>query len=302
MFPAERLKGIAPFVYAADAGSFVDAADCLNITSSAVSKSVARLERRLGVTLFERTTRRLSLTDAGRAFYETCSRVLNDLAEAEAVLASQKVDPAGRIRIDLPAAFGRMRVMPLLLKFCEDYPKLSPEISFTDRLVDILEERIDVAVRIGGQGHWPSGLGHDYLGNEKLIFCASPGYLARKPAPVAMTNIEHHACVVYGKPDGTVGPWLFAGPGGDVVRCVPRYRLLAGDASAQVAAVVAGMGIAQVATWLVQDELRTGALVEVMSDLSTAGLPLYLAWPRARQLTPKIDALLKALRSDLRID
>lgn len=302
MFPAERLKGITPFVYAADAGSFVSAAERLNITSSAVSKSVARLESRLGVALFERTTRSLSLTDAGRAFYETCTRVLADLAEAEAVLASQKVDPVGRIRIDLPASFGRLRVMPILLEFCASYPNLRPEISFTDRFVDIVDERIDVAVRIGGAGDWPNALGHRYLGNERLIFCASPAYLAHASMPLAIDDIARHECVVYGKPDGTVSPWLFASPDGDVVKLTPRHRILAGDSSAQVAAVLAGLGLAQLATWLVQDELKSGALLEVMSHLATDGLPLYLVWPRARQLTPKIDALLEALQRDLRID
>ncbi|MBN8167576.1 LysR family transcriptional regulator, partial [Burkholderia multivorans] len=139
----------------------------------AVSKSVARLERRLGVVLFERTTRRLVLTDAGRAFYETCTRILAELAEAEAVLAAQQREPVGTVRIALPASFGRLCVVPVLVRFSEQYPDVRPHLLFTDRFVDLAEEGIDLAVRIGGPPGLPPSLGRRFLGRERLIFCAA---------------------------------------------------------------------------------------------------------------------------------
>ena len=143
MIPSERLKGIEVFVCVADAGSFTAAADRLSLSASAVGKSVARLEDRVGARLFERSTRRLALTDAGAAFHRTCVRVLDELQEAEAALAAQRQEPAGCLRVDLPATFGKRKVLPLLLQFARRHPRLQPRVTFTDRFVDLAEEGID---------------------------------------------------------------------------------------------------------------------------------------------------------------
>lgn len=302
MIPSERLKGIETFVATADAGSFTAAAEQLHLTSSAVSKSVARLEDRLGTRLFERTTRRLALTDAGAAFYRTCVRVLVDLEEAEAVLAAQHSEPVGRLRLDAPATFGRLRVWPLLLQFSRQHPHLRPHVSLTDRFVDLLEEAIDVAVRIGGPDHWPSSVGHRYLGCERLIFCASPDYLARNGTPTSSAELSRHDAVLYGKADGTTGPWLIAHDAGMIERRTMEGRIIVGNGEAQVTAVKAGCGIAQLATWLVCDEIARGELVQILPELTTDGLPLNLVWPIGRQLQPKVDAMLELLAAELRID
>lgn len=296
----ERLTGIAPFVYAADCGSFVAASEQLNLTGSAISKSVARLEQRLGVRLFERTTRQLKLTDAGQAFYETCTRILYDLAEAESVLAAQKTTPAGRLRIDLPASFGRLKVMPVLTDFCHRHPYLRPYITFTDRLVDLAEEGIDVAVRIGGINELPPAIGHRYLGCERLIFCTTPAYLARRGLPATLGDLADHDNIVYGNANGAMKPWSFPP---DVVTRPPvmGYRMMVSDSEAQLAALRAGLGIAQIATWLVDECLENGTFVQVLKDVSLDGLPLHLVWPKNKQLLPKVDALLQALTEGLAI-
>lgn len=301
MVPSERLKGIEAFVATADAGSFTAAAERLNLTNSAVGKTVARLEARLNARLFDRTTRRLSLTDAGAAFYRICVRVLDELEAAEQVLAAEHLEPSGRLRVDLPATFGCVLVMPLLLAFNKLHPAVQPHISFTDRFVDVVEEGIDVAVRIGGPDHWPSNLGHRYLGNERLIFCAAPDYLVRHGTPASVDELSEHHTVTYRRADGSPSPWRITQGTGPVERRPVEGRLVVGHGEAQVAAVLAGFGIAQLATWLVHEPLRDGRLLQILPEAETDGLPLHLVWPRSRQLQPKVDALLTYLGAGLRI-
>lgn len=307
VIPSERLKGIEAFVCTADAGSFTAAGARLNLTNSAVSKSVARLEARLGSRLFERTTRRLTLTDAGAAFYETCVRVLGDLADAESVLAAHRSEIVGRLKVDVPIAFGRMQAMPLLLAFAERHPNVRPSITFTDRKVDIVEEGIDVAIRIGASATWADNLGHRHLGNERVIFCAAPAYLERRGTPRSPDDLPTFDCILYGRADGSTIDWRFADPSGHdpsgrVEQRTMDPRIVLGSAEAQVGAVKAGFGIAQLATWLIKDELDRGDLVEILPQWATVGLPLHLVWPIRRQLSPKVDALLEALTQGLRID
>ncbi|TWD57996.1 LysR family transcriptional regulator [Agrobacterium vitis] len=300
MFETERLKGIEAFVQAAQTGSFTAAAHRLNLTNSAIGKSVARLEARLGRRLFERTTRRLALTDAGEAFYAICSRALADLAEAEAVMVAHDREPVGRLKINVPVAFGHMRVMPIILALAEMHPGLRPEVHFTDRFVDVVEESVDVAVRITASEVWPEALGRRYLGREKLIICAAPSFLARCGTPHSFDDLNGMA-ILYGRPDGTTMPWRIVTEHGLVESKSFEGRLALGSAEAQVAAVKAGLGVAQLATWLIEDALETGELVEIMPEMAVDGLPLYLVWPRARQLSPKIDAAIEMLSHSLRI-
>ncbi len=302
MHASERIKGIDVFVAAVDAGSFTAAADRLNLTNSAVGKAVARLEARLGVRLFERTTRRQSLTDAGQAFYRTCQRVLGELEEAEHVLKAEDAVPVGTLRIDLPATYGRMRVMPVLLDFLKTYPGVQPQISFTDRFVDLVEDGVDVAVRIGGGGTWPAPIGYRFLGRERRIFCCAPSYLARVgPIDDELEALASLDAVLYRRPDGTSIPWFIQCGGAPVEHCHPPARLAVGNADAWADAVVQGFGVAQLSTWLVEDRLASGELVEIAPSLAADGLPLYLLWQRSRQLLPKVDALLNHLGSHLQV-
>ncbi len=300
MYSSERLKGIDVFVCAVDAGSFTAAAERLNVTNSAVGKAVARLEARLGVKLFERTTRKLSLTHAGQAFYRTCQRVLGELEEAELVLKAEDSVPVGKLRIDLPASYGRLRVMPLVFDFLKSYPGVQPQISFTDRFVDLVEDGIDVAVRIGGSDAWPAPIGYQYLGRERRIFCCAPDYLERHgPIPNQVAALAGVDAVLYRRPDGMPTPWLIQCGDAPVEHYHPVGGIEIGSADAWAEAVVQGMGVAQISTWLIEDRLSNGELVEVLPSLAVDGSPLYLLWQRSRQLLPKVDALLKHLGAGL---
>lgn len=295
MLTQDRLKGITPFVASVEQGSFTAAAEVLHLTSSAVSKSIARLEARLGSRLFERTTRKLTLTDAGQAFYETCTRVLSELGEAESVLAAQRTIPVGRLRLGVPNTFGRMHVVPLLTQFCLEHPEMQINLGFSDRFVDLFEEGVDIAVRIGGPTEYPASLGHRFLGNERLMFCASPTYLTRHGTPESLDALSQHRAIVYDRVDGSTSPWHLKSPDGRMtLRNVP-HRMALGDGEAQVQAVVAGLGVAQMASWLMEKQLKSGELVPILPELDVEGLPLSIVWPRKKQLTPKVGALLAVL-------
>ncbi|MGY4495535.1 LysR family transcriptional regulator [Pseudomonas sp. TE3610] len=300
MFSSERLKGIDVFVSVADLGSFTAASERLNLSVSAVSKGIARLESRLGARLFNRTTRRLALTDAGQTFYRTCTAVLSDLEQVELALTAEQAEPYGRLRIDLPASYGRLHVLPLVLEFVKQHPRLLPHVSFTDRFVDPVQDGIDIVVRIGGPDAWPAALGHRYIGAQRMIFCAAPEYLAGHGVPQTVDDLEHHQCVGYGQTDGLVGPWYFKGKqAGDMERRIMHPRIAVGDGEGEVMAVLAGLGIAQLPTWLVQRHLDSGAMVEVLPQLATDGLPMNLVWLKSREGLPKVRGLLDYLTTRL---
>jgi DNA-binding transcriptional LysR family regulator len=300
MFSSERLKGIDVFVCVAESGSFKAAAERMSLTGSAISKSVARLESRLGARLFDRTTRRVSLTDAGTAFYRTCTGVLADLEEAELSLRAEDAEPQGRVRLDLPAAFGRSQVLPIILRCIQDYPRLVPHISFTDRFIDPLQEGVDIVVTIGGSQVWPDTLGHRYLGREWHVFCASPVYLAKHGVPMTDRDLEHHQCIAYGWPDGKLSPWNFSGERpGETIRKQVSPALVVGDGEGLVVAVSSGCGIAQLPSWLIQRQLEEGTLIEVLPHLATDGMVINLVWQKSREQLPKVSALLDVLAANL---
>jgi DNA-binding transcriptional LysR family regulator len=290
-----RLKDILPFVASVECGSFTAAAERLHVTGSAVSKSVSRLETRLGSRLLERTTRSLHLTDAGSAYYQTCLRILEDLAEAEAVLAAQRTIPSGRLRLAVPTTYGRLNVMPLLMPFCQQHPELALSLSFSDRFVDLFEEGVDVAVRIGGAPDLPASLGWRNMGREQMQFCASPAYLAREGRPEDEAALLNHRAILYERVDGSTKPWLFITEDGQPHWREVPYRLALGDVDAQLQAVIAGLGVAQMPSWLIQRAVKQGDLEIILPQLQPDGLTLSVVWPRRKQFLPKVDALLSAL-------
>lgn len=291
----QRLKDIVPFVACVEEGSFTRAAERLHLTGSAVSKSISRLEARLGSRLLERTTRRLQMTDAGHAYYQTCIRILEELAEAESVLAAHRSIPSGRLRLAVPTTYGRLGVMPLLLPFCQQHPEIELSLAFSDRFVDLFEEGIDVAVRIGNAAEVAASLGSRLLGREKMVFCASPAYLQRHGRPQTKEQLLAQRAILYERVDGSAKPWLFTTADGHPEWRTVSWRMALGDVDAQLQAVCGGLGVAQMPTWLIHEQLRRGELEIILPHLQPDGLALTLVWPRRKQLLPKVDALLAAL-------
>ena len=200
----ERISGISTFVNVVEAGSFALAASRLRVTRSAVGKAIARLEHRLGVRLFHRTTRRQSLTDDGQAYYEHYVRALAELDAAEAAFENGRREPRGRLRISAPVLFGRYCVAPLLIGLARAHPQLELELSFSDRVVDLAEEGFDLGIRVGRLPDSATLVARQ-LGVQRMGICASPAYLARHGCPRTIEDLAGHAGIVYGQ-SGRVAP------------------------------------------------------------------------------------------------
>lgn len=293
-----HLQGISAFVHAVEAGSFTAAAARMGVSKSAIGKSVARLEERLGIRLLDRTTRSLNLTTEGQAYYQSCLKVLEELNAAETLLASRTHVVSGTLRISLPISFGRLCVMPVLEEVADRNPDLDLNISFTDRQVDLVEEGIDLVVRLGDTGDHASLIGRR-IGTQRSIICAAPAYLDRHGRPTSVEELGDHDCLAFAK-DGRPLPWVVCGPGGTVRPFViqPRHTISHGEALRD--ATVNGLGVAYLSTWLAADELRCGRLEVVLIATPTEDVPITVLWPRSRDLAPKVrvvvDALMEALK------
>lgn len=294
-YSAARLQGITVFVQAVEAGSFTAAAQRVGLSKSAVGKSVATLEGRLGVRLLDRTTRRLALTAEGADFYQSCLRVLAELDAAEARAASRRREVSGTLRISLPVSFGRRWVMPVLCELARQYSQLTLDVAFTDRVVDLLEDNTDLAVRLGELGDSAS-LCARHLGHQRLVVCGSPDYFARRGYPVSADDLANHDCITF-RQGGFVFPWQLLDSQGAAIHARMTGRHIISDGEALRTAVLDGLGIGQLPTWLVADALQRGTLVAVLAPQGVQGSPIHALWPATRDLAPKIRAAVDALLS-----
>ena len=294
----DRLAGITAFVQAAQAGSFALAAERLRLTRSAVQKSVARLEERLGTRLFLRTTRRQTLTADGEAFYAHCVRALAELESGEATLSAARVAPQGRLHVSAPVLFGRRCVAPVLLELAARYPKLELQATFTDRVVDLVDESVDLVVRSGALPSAPVDLVARKLGEQAMRLCASPDYLARHGTPATVTELDGHHCVLYasGRRDAA---WPLADDTGSMRAVTMKSRLRFDDLETIVAAVKAGAGIARLPCWLVADDVRDGSLVQLLPRTSGPRIDVHLAWRRTRHLPTRVRLAIDMLAARL---
>ncbi|KAB2686444.1 LysR family transcriptional regulator [Brucella pseudogrignonensis] len=298
MISNERLNGIRAFVQAEQSGSFAAASTVLGLSQSAVSKSVARLEDRLGVRLFHRTTRSLSLTDEGRIYLESCRRALEELANAETALSSRIAVPSGRVRINLPDLFGRKCVAPLLMQLAQAHPQLHFEVSFENRVVNLIEDGYDLAVRIGDLPD-STDLISKRVGQQDIIICASPSYISDYGKPLKQSDVQEHFCVTQFR-GGRNEPWVVLNQHGEKVRCDIRANHSFAAFDMIVDAGIAGLGLVQVPRWLVEDKLLSGALVQVLPDIRTPSLPIHIIWPGGRVLASRVRATIDIIAGGLR--
>lgn len=285
--------GIREFVSAAQSLSFTAAALELGVTSSAVGKSVTRLEARLGVKLLHRTTRRLVLTAEGEAYLASCLRVMDELAETQGFLTTGQQAPVGRLRIDLPAAFGRRHILPTLIDMAVRYQQLDLSVSFSERLVDIVNEGVDLVVRIGVLKD-DADIVARKLGSQSLLICATPAYLQAHGTPRAPDDLLHHDCIV-GWCNGTRKTWMLKDEKGQTHEHEVRVKHEVGDGEMLLNLTLAGSGLAQLPTWLVQTPVEQGLLVPVLEAYAGAEMPINVIWPRTRYLQPKVRMVVDEL-------
>lgn len=279
----DKTQEMASFIAVVEAGSFVAAADALGLSKAAVSRQVGDLEQRLGTRLLHRTTRRLSLTDDGQLFYARAKEVLAAIEEAEAEISSRSAEPSGLLRINAPLTFGVLHLAPLWGRFADAYPKVSLDIDLSDRIVDLVEEGYDLAVRIT---NLPSSqLVSRQLASSRMVLCASPDYIARNGVPARPRDLAVHRVIAYSY-WSTRDEWSFTGPDGEVrVRTQPRIRANNGDTCR--AAALAHQGIVLQPDFLVGGDLRQGTLVELLPDYASLTIGIHAVYPSRKHLPIK---------------
>lgn len=285
MAELDPLSGVTAFVTAARAGSFTLAAERLGITKSAVGKSVARLEKRLGVKLFHRTTRLTKLTVDGEAYFAACAAAIDEIAATEAALTSANRIISGRLRVDMPVAFGRRVLLPLLLEISRPHPGLSLTLSFTDATIDPLQDDVDLVIRFGALKD-SSHLVARHLVSQGRVICAAPEYLRRHGCPASLADLSAHQCIV-GMRKGPPLSWVVREEG-SVKQISPPPTHQLSDGEAMVDAAVAGFGICQVPSSLVRHHLEQGTLTALLQDYSTVPVDVHAVWARQVHLSPKV--------------
>lgn len=287
----DRFQEMQAFAAVVDAGSFVRAAESLQVSKTAVSRLVADLEARLGTRLLHRTTRRLSLTPEGEVFHERCRQLLDGVAEAEAELSTHTGEAVGQLRLNVPVSFGLLHLAPLWPAFMAMHPKVKLDITLADRLVDLVDEGYDLAVRIARLQ--PSSLVSRQLSSTRLVLCASPEYLQRHGIPVHPAALTQHSVIAYTLL--SMGDrWEFEGPQGTVsVTIAPQMRTNSGDTCC--AAALQHRGLVLQPTFLVGPHLASGALVEVLPQYRSIELGVFAVYPSRKHLTPKVRVLIDFL-------
>jgi DNA-binding transcriptional LysR family regulator len=284
----DRIDAIAVFIAVADHGSFAAAARRLGRSPASVTRAVADLESRLGVRLLTRTTRAVSTTEAGQRFLGGAKRVLADLDEIERAAAGQGTAPRGELRLTAPILFGRLHVLPIVTEFLDRFPEVQAALALVDRPVDLVEEGLDVAVRIGALGE--SSAVATRVGALRRIVVASPDYLARRGTPQRPADLTDHDVVAFSGIAG-VEHWVFRVAAGDVNVAI-RPRLVVSTAEAAIDAARAGFGLTRVLSYQAAGDVARGSLLRVLPAYEGDEVPIHLVYPGGRHPPPKLRAFL----------
>lgn len=293
-----QLGSIEQFCRAADLGSFRAAAESLGLTPAAVSRSIARLEARLGVRLFARTTRRVALTPEGRLYHGEARQALAQIEEAERALTGRQAEPRGLLRISVPTTYGHHRVLPLLGRFRERFPAVELEIGIANRNVDFVEEGYDLSVRLDPPPD--SRLVARKLEDATVGVFASPGYLARRGVPARLDDLARHDCIAFVRPStGRPMPWIFRDGGRDVDLAIDGAIRITDDVLGCLTAARGGAGLCQTYHFIAREAVAAGELVEVLAAYAGRGRPFSILFPRNRHLSARVRALVDFLVATL---
>ncbi|MFY9294497.1 MAG: LysR family transcriptional regulator [Methylorubrum rhodinum] len=297
----DRWQGMRVFVRVAECGGFAGAARALNMSPPAVTRAVAALEARIGARLLTRTTRRVALTEAGARYLEDCRRILAEIDEAEAVAAGAMAIPTGRLTVTAPVQFGRLYVLPVISEYLDRHPAVAARALFLDRVIDLVEEGADVALRIGPLPD--SGLSAIRVGSVRAVVCAAPAYLERHARPQAPGDLTAHAII--GRSDqAAVAEWRF---GPERRMAVPvRPRLVCNTIDGALAAALDGRGIVRLLSYQVAPALAEGRLVHLLEAHEGPPMPVHVVSPEGRRAPAKVRAFVELaverLRGDPRVN
>ncbi len=281
-----KLQAIEVFVQVVDTGSFTRAAENLKLPKATVSTLIQSLESSLSAKLLHRTTRKVSVTAEGAAYHERCLRILSDVREADESLSRTRRSPSGRLRIDAPTGLASLVIIPALPEFFARYPDIHLELGCSDRPVDLIEEGVDCAVRGGELGD--SRLVARRVGAMHYVTCASPAYIERHGRPLHPDDLARHRCVNYfSARTGEMFHWDFT-RGGERVQVVLPGQIALNDSYAYTAAGLSGLGIVQMANFLLRPMIEDGRFVPVLEDWSNDPMPIHVVFPQNRHLSNKV--------------
>ena len=294
----DRLFAMTTFVAVVDSGGFASAARKLNLSPPVVTRAVAELEERLGLRLLTRTTRVVRVTDAGARFADDCRRILGDIEEAETAATGTNAAPRGTLTLTAPVLFGHLYVTPILVDYLQRFPEVDAQCLFLDRIVNVVEEGVDVAVRIGELPD--SSLQATRVGRVRRVLVASPAYLLARGVPQRPQDLDQHS-IVLASAAAPVHEWRFNDGGKPLLqRLHARMRTTSNDSA--IAAAVAGLGITRLLSYQVAAHIKSGALQTVLEDFEAAPLPVNVLHHEGRRATQKVrsfvDMAVDALRAD----
>ncbi len=287
----DRIDLFRIYVRVAECASFTQAASSIGLPRSSVSTAIRDLETHVGARLLNRTTRRVSLTNDGIAFYERCQRLLADVEETEGLFRQSSADVGGRLRVDVPGRIGRLIIAPALPAFLARFPQLQVDLGITDRFVNLVEENVDCAIRVGPLSD--SALIARRIGNLDLINCASPTYVAARGVPRTPADLDHHHAVLYASPStGRTEDWEWLEDG--VLRSRPmKGQVIVNNAEAYIACALAGLGMIQIPAYDVREPIAAGALVELLPAHRAPPMPMTLLYPHRRHLSRRLQVFIE---------
>ena len=288
----DRFENMETFVRVVEAGGISGAADRAGIVKSAVSRRLKELEEHLGVQLFHRTTRRMNLTDTGRAYYQQCVRILDDVLEVELATSQAHGTLKGSLKVALPSTFGLMHMGPAINEFLLEHPQIEFELDFNDRSVDLMQEGFDLAIRIAKLPD--SSLIARRLAPVKHVLCASPAYLEKHGTPQMLKELVDHHCLVYSLIRDSEH-WIFSSPNGETEKIKISPYLKASSGEFLRSAAVDGLGIVQLPSFIVYKEIEQGALVPILCEHARADLNAYAIYPQTRHLSQRVRAFVDFL-------
>ena len=290
-----RIKDIAAFIAVVNAGSYTKATHVLGLSRSAIGKSITRLESQLGVRLLNRSTRQLSLTDEGSIMYERCRQIMDDLEEVDTTMAVRREKPMGVLKLTAPSSLGQKHIRPLIERFLKEWPELTTEIMFTDRYVDLIEEGLDIAIRIG-KPKSDSRVLTKTIANQCMVTCASPLYIEQHGKPLQPEELKNHQAIFFHNGERRKG-WHYKTPDGEYIHEGPS-RMDVDSSEAMITSAIVGFGIVHLPDYLLYEPIDKGELIPILTNFSTEIEPIRIMYPSKRYLSPRIRKFIDLITDD----